>query len=59
MFKIDFILESERCFNDVRYLFEPSVLDVELLGIDKVKQFAIFLPGERVKVSHELWASGT
>lgn len=45
--------------DDVRYLFEPSVLDVELLGIDKVKQFAVFLPGERVRVSRELWVSGT
>ena len=27
---------------EVFYLFEPSVLDVELLGVDKVKQFAVF-----------------
>lgn len=29
------------------YLFEPSVLDVELLGVNKVKQFAVlFSKGE-------------
>ncbi len=26
------------------YLFEPSVLDVELLGVNKVKQFAVLFP---------------
>lgn len=26
------------------YLFEASVLDVELLGVDKVKQLAVLLP---------------
>lgn len=26
------------------YLFEASILDVELLGVNKVKQFAVFFP---------------
>lgn len=26
------------------YLFEPSVLDVELLGVNEVKQFAVLFP---------------
>lgn len=26
------------------YLFEPSVLDVELLGVNEVKKFAILFP---------------
>lgn len=30
-----------------RYLFEASVLDVELLGINEVKQFAVLFPGGR------------
>ena len=25
------------------YFFEPSVLDVELLGVNKVKQFSVLL----------------
>lgn len=29
------------------YLFEASVLDVELLGVDKVKQLAVLLPDEK------------
>lgn len=36
-------LFQERECRLMRYLFESSVLDVELLGVDKVKQFAILL----------------
>lgn len=30
----------------IRYLFEASVLDVELLGINEVEQLAVLFPGE-------------
>lgn len=32
---------------EMHYLFEASVLDVELLGVDKIKQFAVLLPEQK------------
>ena len=46
-----------------RYLFQPSVFDVELLGVDEVEQLAVLLPerkGARYPMgrSNTGWAAG-